>query len=50
MFYSLTLGITLYIFKITLIQRFSKSMTINEIFKLNDVKEGFVRVLKNKKY
>lgn len=41
-FYSLTLGYTLFIFKITLIARFSKAMTINELFKLSDLKDGFI--------
>lgn len=50
LFYSLTLGFSLSIFKVTLIARFSQAMTINELFKLNELKDGYINTIKQRKY
>lgn len=45
-FYSLTLGFSLSLFKVTLIARFAQAMTINELFKLNELKDGYINTIK----
>lgn len=48
-FYSFSIFVTLIIFKANLYKRFSHQMTINEIYKLHDIKERFINVLKKEK-